>query len=218
MSELSIEVQTRAEMGKNANRRLRATGQIPAVVYGDDKDPVAIKVEQRKIEELLRNAEGGENSVFLLKVAGTKNSRHTMIRDRQVDPIRGNTLHIDFQRINMAEKVHVTVPIEIQGLAQGVRVQGGILDFVTREVELECLPANIPPHLGVDVTDLDVGDHLEAGQIEVPEGVEMLLDPSRVILSVHALRIEETEGEDEDEGLIEAQSAEPEVLKQKTDE
>ncbi len=218
MSELSIEVQTRAEMGKNANRRLRASGQIPAVVYGDDKDPVAIQVEQRKIDELLRNAEGGENSVFLLRVEGTKQSRHTMIREMQVDPIRGHTLHIDFQRINMAKKVHVTVPVELEGLATGVKVQGGILDFVTREVELECLPANIPPHLGVDVSGLDVGDHLEAGQIELPDGVEMLLDPSRVIASVHAPRIEEAEGEDEDEGLIEAAGAEPEVLKQKADE
>jgi len=219
MSEITIEVQTRSTTGKNANRRLRASGQVPAVVYGDRKDAVAIQVDQRTIHNLLRTSEGGENSIFLLKVSGTRQSRHAMIREMQVDPVDGSMKHIDFMRINLSKRVEVEVPVELIGEADGVRNLGGILDFMTREVSLECLPADIPPRIDVDVSMLGIGDHIAAGALSLPEGVTLQGDPLRVIVAVHAPRIDEAEEEEQEEGdLIEAEGAQPEVLKQKSDE
>jgi len=212
MSELTIEVQRREETGKNANRRLRAIGQVPAVVYGSGLEPATIQVEQRHIENLLRQG-GGENAVFLLKLSGTDKSRHTMIRELQLDVLNGDMIHIDFQRVKMDEVVKVFVPIEIQGVAEGVKTDGGMLDFPTREVEVSCLPGSIPTHIDLDVSALHVGQHLEAGQLELPEGVELLLDVERVIVSVMAKqKVEEVEGEEEGEELLSAAVEEPQVV------
>lgn len=216
MSELTIEVQERAEKGKNANRRLRAAGKVPAVVYGDNRGAVPIQVDRRTIDTLLRSA-GGENAVFLLKVAGSDKSRHAMIRELQIDAVRGDMIHIDFVRVDMTQKVQVAVPIDVQGEARGVHTQGGILDFVTRELMVECLPGDIPEQISIDVTELEIGDHFEAGQIELPSEVTMLEDDERVLVSIHAPRLEEEEDEEEEEGLLEAPTEEPEVIGQEDD-
>lgn len=213
MSELTIEVHPRTELGKNANRRLRAEGEIPAVVYGAGLDPVPIRVDEKSVQELLRSS-GGENAVFKLKLPGSDKSRNTMIRDLQADVISGSLVHIDFQRINMDQKVHVTVSIELHGEPEGVRTQGGLLDFVTREVELECLPGDIPAHLDLDVSALEVGQHVEAGQLDLPDAVDLLDDVEKVIVSVGAQRLAEGEDDDEDSDLLEAPTAEPAVIGQ----
>lgn len=210
MSDIEIEVQKREALGKNANRRLRAAGIVPAVVYGGGKDPVTIQVGQRKIDLLLRSP-GGENAVFLLKMAGTDQSRHTMIRDRMVDPLTGKTLHLDFQRIDMEKKVQVGVPIEIHGEAEGVKNEGGLLDFMTREIEVECLPAKIPSHLVVDVSELHLGQHVSAGELELPEAVALVDDPEKVIVSVVQSRMAMV-SEEEEEELLTAAPEEPEVI------
>ncbi len=210
MSEMTIEVTKREEFGKNANRRLRASGLVPAVVYGQGKDSVPIQVETRRIQDLLRKTDG-DNPVFLLKMAGTKQSRHTMIKQLDADPMNGKMIHIDFQRINMDETVRISVGIEIHGLAYGVKNEDGIMDFVTREVEVECKPDNIPGHLEVDVTDLHVGQHLEVGSLELPEGVVLHDDESRVIVSVVSKAREVVE-EVEDEDLLTAQTEQPELV------
>jgi large subunit ribosomal protein L25 len=210
MSEMTIEVTKREEFGKNANRRLRASGLVPAVVYGQGKEPVPIQVETRRVQDLLRKTDG-DNPVFLLKMAGTQQSRHTMIRQLDADPINGNMIHIDFQRINMDETVRISVGIELHGLAYGVKNEDGIMDFVTREVEVECKPDKIPGHLEIDVTGLHVGQHLEVGDLEMPEGVTLHDDESRVIVSVVSKQrevVEETEGED----LLTAQAQQPELV------
>ncbi len=217
MSEFTIEVEKREVEGKNANRRLRASGFIPAVVYGAKEDPVPIQVEKTSIFELLRQ-EGGEHSVFLLKLAGSKAQRHTMVRELTVDPISRQILHIDFQRVLMTEKVRVAVPLELQGEPEGVRNQGGVLDFVTRELEIECLPGDIPVKLEIDVSTLEIGDHLEAKEISLPDKVELMEEPDRVVVSVShsrvAAAVEEAEAATEagEEGLIEAEEFEPEVI------
>lgn len=215
MSEVTIEVERREDIGKNANRRLRAKGRVPAVVYGDKKDPVAIHVGGREIGNLLRS-EGGGNAVFLLKMAGTKQTRHAMIRDVHADPIRGDLLHLDFQRIRMTDKVHVSVAIDTQGVPVGVKTHGGMLDFVTREIEVECLPANIPGHIALDVSALDVGDHVEAAQLTLPTGVVLHDDPHKVIVSIAAARVESTTTEDEDD-LLESETVQPERIGEKKD-
>ena len=215
MSEITIEVNQREETGKNANRRLRAAGFIPAVVYGGGKDSVAIRVEKKVIHDLLRQ-EGGEHAVFLLKMGGTDKSRHTMVRDVVIDSVSRQIIHIDFQRVLMTEKVKVMVSIEISGVPLGVKNEGGVLDFVTREVEIESLPGDIPTKLVLDVSGLEIGDHLEAGDLEIPAEVELMEEPGRTIVAVAHSRVadvvDEAEASDEDELLLEAEADEPELI------
>ncbi len=216
MSEATIEVRAREETGKGANRRLRREGWIPAVVYGGGKDSVAIKVERKSFLDLLRST-GSENAVFLLELAGTGKQRHTMIREIDSDPITRRVKHVDFLRVLMDETVRVNVQVDLIGLPEGVKNHGGVLDFITREVSIECLPGLIPQHLELDVSALEIGDHLEAGDLELPKGVELLEEVERVILSIAAPRVEEEE-EEEEELLLEMPSAEPEVIGRGTDE
>ncbi len=209
MSEMTLEVQKREAQGKNVNRRLRAAGMVPAVVYGRGRDPLTIQVERRRVEQLLRETDG-DNPVFLLKLAGTDQSRHTMIRELDMDPVNGNMIHIDFQRINMDELVRVSVHVELHGTAYGVKTDGGILDFVTRELEVECKPDQIPSHLDLDVTELHIGQHVEAGALEIPEGVTMIDDPSRVIVSIVGKQREEIADAEGEDGLLTDEASQPE--------
>lgn len=209
MSEMTIEVQERAGIGKGSNRKLRAAGKIPAVVYGGGKNPVPIEVDRRELRDLLRKS-SSENAVFLLKLGDTGKSRHTMIRDLQVDPVSREIIHVDFQRVNMSEKVRVAVAVELTGTPAGVKNEGGVLDFVTREVEVECLPSDIPPHLTVDVSALNIGQHVEVSDLQLPSSVTMLEDEDRVIASVGHPRVIEVEETEEE--LLEAEMLEPEVI------
>ena len=215
MSELTIEVQKREETGTNANRRLRAAGVLPGVIYGGGKDSVTIQLDQVTLHRLMK--EGGDNAIFLLKLAGTKDSRHAMVRDLDVDPISRRIRHIDFQRILLTEKVRVQVHLEVVGEPEGVKNEDGVLDFVTREIGVESLPGKIPSAIVVDVSALHVGQHLEVGDLEIPEDVEVTDDPSRVVVSIGQSRVaasleeaEEEAGAEED--LIEAERDEPEVI------
>ena len=215
MSEKTIEVTTREVKGKNHNRRLRASGLIPAVVYGAGKDSVPIQVDERIISELLRE-EGGEHAVFLLKLSGTDKKRHTMVREIEIDPISREIIHIDFQRVLMTEKVRVAVAIELVGTPEGVKNEGGVLDFITREVGIESLPGNIPPKLTLDVSALHVGQHLEVKDLQLPENVELTEEPERVLVSVAHSRVsdvvDEAEAGAEEELLLEAEDMEPELI------
>ena len=210
MSEATIEVQRREKVGKGENRRLRVAGQIPAVLYGADKEPIAIQVPRRLLLELFKDG-GHENRIFLLKLAGTDQSRHAMIRDLQVDPTTSKVRHLDFQRIAMDRKLRVKVRLELDGVPYGVKTEMGILDFVTREVEVECLPTAIPPAIHVDVTELHIGQHLEAKELKLPEGVDFVGDPDAVIASVKHAKAEEVVAPVVVAAAPEA-AAEPEVI------
>lgn len=183
MSERTIEVQKRENVGKSANRRLRNTGFIPAVVYGGGKEPVSIQVPRKAFIDMSRHGVG-ENSIFLLQMADSDQKRHAMIRDMQVASVSRQVLHIDFQRVMMDQALRVEVPIELTGLAYGVKNENAVLDFVTRSVEVECLPADIPQHLTLDVTPLHVDQHLEASALELPKGVKLVTEADRVLVSV----------------------------------
>jgi large subunit ribosomal protein L25 len=211
MSELTLQVQPREEKGKNSNRQLRAKGMVPAVVYGAGREPLPIQVEKRTLLNLMRSTEG-HNPVFLLQLAGTDKSRHAMIREMQVHPVTRHVLHVDFQRVVMTEKVRVAVHVELLGIPVGVKVDGGILDFVTREVHVECTPDKIPAKLSVDVSDLHIGQHLEAKDLALPEGVHLTDEPGRVIASVSHSRAAEAVATTE-EALIETEADQPEVIK-----
>lgn len=211
MSELKIEVQKREDFGKNANRRLRAAGEVPAVVYGGGREPVPIRVNRRTLRDLFRDGQG-ENAVFLLELAGTGKARHTMVKEMQVDAVSREILHLDFQRVMLDQKVRVSVQVELEGVPFGVKNENAMVDFVTREVEIECLPGKIPAHLSVDVTRLHAGDHVEAGALVLPEGVELITEPERVIASVTHSKVHVDEEGAAEEGLIEAVPEEPEVI------
>lgn len=199
---MTIEVQPRHETGKNANRRARTAGKIPAVVYGGGKESVAIEVNRKTLVDMMKG-HSGENPIFLLKLGDKE--RHAMIRNMEVDPISRQVIHIDFQRVIMDQKVRVAVPVELVGTAVGVKVEGGMIDFVTREIHVECLPGDIPKHVDIDVTNVHVGQHVEAKDLELPQDVTLLDDPEKVIISLSHSRTEEAEAG--------ADRVEPEVIK-----
>jgi large subunit ribosomal protein L25 len=207
MSEAIIEVQRRELTGKGPNRRLRGEGIVPAVLYGSDREPVAIQISRRTLLELFKGA-GHENRIFLLKLAGTDQTRHAMVRDLQLDPTTSQVVHVDFQRIAMDKKLRVRVHLQLEGIPYGVKTEGGFLDFVTREVEVECLPGKIPAALKIDVTPLHAGQHVEARELVLPEGIEVVASPDTVLVSVKHARVEEPEPE---AAAVEP-AAEPEVL------
>lgn len=211
MDELTLEVQQREETGTGPNRRLRKAGLLPAVVYGGGKDSVSIQVDQKSIHRLLREV-GGENAVFLLELAGTGQSRHTMVRKIDIDPISRQISHIDFQRIDLAKKVKVQVQIEVMGESVGVKTEDGVLDFINRAIEVECLPDKIPSVIEVDVSELHIGQHLEASDLAIPEGVDIVDDLTKVIVSIAHARVSEVEEDAEEDLLLEAEDAEPEVI------
>lgn len=213
MSNLTLEVQSREAGGKNVNRRLRSSGQLPAVVYGGDLPPKTIVVDRRRMRDLLRDT-ADDNPIFLLKLGDQE--RHTMIRELQADPITGEMIHVDFLRVSMDEDVTVTVHIELHGTPIGVKDEGGMLDFILREVEVTCLPGKIPGHIDVDVSGLHMGQNISAGDLELPEGVTLEEDVERVIASVHARAALELPEDEEAE--VEDEDLEPEVIGKGKDE
>lgn len=209
MKTIELNVEKRSTTGKGEARRSRMAGQIPAVVYGAGKPNVPIAVDRKALSDLFREG-AGENAIFLLKLAGSDQSRHAMIKELQRDPLSRKPLHIDFVRVLMDVKITVKVPVEVTGVARGVKADGGILDLVTREIEIECLPGNIPPSLAVDVTELGIGDAIRISEIPAVEGVTIVDNPEKVVVHVaHPAR--------EEEPAVAAEAAaeptEPEVLK-----
>jgi large subunit ribosomal protein L25 len=180
-------------------------------VYGAGKPNVPISVDRKALADLFREG-AGENAIFLLKLAGSDQSRHAMIRELQRDPVSRKPLHIDFVRVLMDVKVTVKVPIEVVSVARGVKTDGGILDVVTREIEIECLPANIPAHIAVDVAELGIGDAIRVSDLPPIEGVRIVDNPEKVVVHVAHPTREEEPVVAAVEGAV-AEPAEPEVLK-----
>ena len=210
MKTIELHVEKRPEIGKNEARRARAKGKVPAVLYGAKKPTISISVDRKALTDAFRGG-GGENAIFLLKLAGTDQARHVMIKELQQDPVSRKALHIDFVRIEMTSKIRVKVSVEVVGVAAGVKTEGGILDFVTREIEVECLPGDIPKHIPVDVTALSIGDALRVSSLVAPEGVTIVDDPEKVIVHVtHPTAEKEPEVAATDAA---AEITEPEVLK-----
>ena len=210
MEAITVEATPRGDRGKNAARRLRQTGQVPAVLYGGKGESVAVTVNARQVTGILRS-ESGHNTIFTVKLPGGE--QKAMLKDWQVDPVKGTLLHVDMLRVAMDVRMRFKVPVHTFGEPQGVKLQGGIFEMVTREVEVECLPADIPEEFEVDITELLIGKQLRASDLPVdPAKIKLVTDPQRVIAHVVALRAEE-------EKPVEAVAAEavapaePEVIK-----
>ena len=210
MAEVTLEVTRREQTGKEVAKKLRREGKVPAVVYGGHRDPVAITVDRKAVSELVQKSDHGIRSVFLLKMAGTDQQRHAMIKDVTIDPISRKMIHIDFVRVLMDEKVRVTVPVHLNGTAIGVK-EGGLLDFQVRELHVECMPNAIPDSVEVDVAPLGSHDYYRIKDLKLPEGVKVLDDPERVVVGVTHARAEVSEVTAATETA--AAPAEPEVIK-----
>ncbi|HEX6880852.1 MAG TPA: 50S ribosomal protein L25, partial [Terriglobales bacterium] len=182
----TVEAKLREASDKNAARRLRATGMIPAVLYGAGKEPRAISVDPKIMGRIL-HSESGHNTIFDVALDG-ENAK-AMIVDWQSDPIKGHLLHVDLKRIAMDKALRVTVPIEIVGEAPGVKTEGGILDVVMREVEVECLPGDIPSHIKVDVSNLTFGVNIRVADLPHGDKIKFLSDPNSMV--VHITHVKE---------------------------
>jgi large subunit ribosomal protein L25 len=214
MKDLLVEVTPRETFGKNASRRMRRAGQIPAILYGADKGPVPLTVDPSQIERIL-HSESGANTLFRLGLAGTEKQRFVMIKDYQVDPVKGELMHADFVRIKMDQVVEISVPIRIVGEAVGVKVDGGILEHVTRSIEVSCLPTNIPEHIDVDVSNLKIGESIKVSDLQATDQYTMLSDTGQTLVVCAAPAKEETAeaAPEEAEEAAEAEATEPEVAK-----
>jgi len=209
MAELTLEVAPREKTGKGVAKKMRRAGKVPAIVYGGGKDPVPISVPTRNVTDLIKKSEHGIRSIFLLKLEGVDKQRHAMIKDIQLDPITHEIEHIDFVRIVMDEVVRVLVPVHTTGTAAGLKV-GGLLDFQVREIHVECLPGIIPDEISVDISPLEVNHFFRISDLQIPEGVKVLDDMDRVVVSISAPRKEEEEAPIE----VAAEGAvEPEVIR-----
>jgi large subunit ribosomal protein L25 len=202
------------KFNKNAARRVRVSGQIPAVVYGAGRDSVAVAVDPKVITRIL-HSDSGHNTIFDLDISGSGTVK-AMIVDWQHEPIKGALLHIDLKRIAMDKAMRVSVPVQLVGVPTGVKNQGGILEQVIREVEIECLPNDIPSHLDVDVTGLEMNQSIHISDLPHSGSIKFLDDEGLTV--AHVTAIKETAAEVEAAAAAEAAPAEPEVAKKgKTD-
>jgi len=189
MSQDIITVAKREEIGKSAAAALRRQGNIPAVIYGLNEAPVAISISAKVVARILAS-DTGKNSLIHLQREGTDIKRHVIIKEIQRHPVTRRLSHVDFMRVDPNHKVKITVPVVLKGTPAGVK-EGGILDFVHRQIEVECLPAFIPAHLDVAVDHLKVGDTLRLDQIVLDSHITLLGDAHEVICSVQGKAAEE---------------------------
>ena len=197
-----IKVEPRSSFGKGPNRQLRAKGRIPAVLYGDNKESVPLSVDPSQVVGIIRS-HGGVNTIFELSVKGVKGKQNVMIKDYQLEPVDHELLHADLIRVAMDKEMTLAVAIELTGTAVGVKTGGGMLDFITRNVDVSCLPKDIPETLVADVESLDIGDYLRASSLELPPNVALISDGSVVIAHVLAPKVEEVEEPEEGEAAAE---------------
>jgi large subunit ribosomal protein L25 len=206
----TVEAKLREASDKNAARRLRTTGMIPAVLYGAKKDPRAITVDPKQILKILRSA-SGHNTIFEISVEGEQDK--AMVVDWQYEPLKGNLLHVDLKRIAMDQTMRLSVPVRTTGEAKGAKEEGGLLDLVLREIQIECLPADIPSHISVDVTNLGRGEAIRVSDLPQNASVKYLNDPDATVVHITFVKEEAAPAAE-----VAAAPAEPEVIKKgKTD-
>jgi large subunit ribosomal protein L25 len=218
IKDLTLDASPRDRMGKGFARRLRMQGLIPAAVYGEGQAPVAVSVNAKALAAILRSG-SGHNTIFKLALSGsTGEPANVIIKDFQVDPVKGRLLHADLLRLSMTTVTRVSVSIETLGEPVGVKLENGILELQMREVEVECLPGDIPEQIQVDVSNLSIGDHVSIADLVYDrERVKVLADEHQIIAGVLAPRMVEEVVKVED--VEAAPTSEPEVIKKgKTEE
>ena len=214
-TDIVVDAEVRTSRGKNEARRTRREGKIPAVVYGAFQDPVSVAVNPRDIIKIV-HSKTGYNTIFNLSIQNGETTP-VMVVDQQVDPVKGTLLHADLKRIDLTKRIRVTVPVHTTGEPKGVKVQGGLLEIVSRAIEIECLPDEIPEGFTIDVTELMIGQNRRANEVALAGSMKLTSPPEAVIAHCVALRAEEekpaAEAAPAAEGAAPAAAAEPEVIK-----
>ena len=204
--DITVAAEPRERRGKNEARRLRVRGLAPAVVYGAQKDAVAVSVNPKEVKKILISGTG-HNTIFTLAVQNGETTP-VMLVDWQNDPIKGHILHVDLKRIDLTKRIDVKIPVHVHGEAKGVKLQGGLLEVITREVEIQCLPDEIPDQFVLDVTELAIGQNLRASDVPMSGSMKLISSPDLVVAHVIALKAEAAATDD-----AAATTAEPEVIK-----
>jgi len=216
VKDITVAAEVRASRGKNEAHRTRRAGKIPAVVYGAYKDPISVSIDPREITKITRS-KTGFNTIFNLAVKDGETTP-AMVLDQQVDPVKGTLLHADLKRIDLTKRIKVTVPVHTTGEPKGVKVQGGLLEIVTRSIEIDCLPDEIPQDFAVDVGELMIGQSKRASDVGLSGSMKLVGPADTVIAHVVALRAEEAPAAAETPAAGApaapgAAAAEPEVIK-----
>jgi len=212
--DITVAAEVRTTRGKNEARRTRVAGQIPAVLYGAYKDAVSVSVSPREILKIVRSSTG-YNTIFNLAIQGGETTP-VMVVDQQVDPVKGTLLHADLKRIDLSKRIRITVPVNTSGEPAGVKLQGGLLEVITRAIEIECLPDEIPEGFTVDVSELMIGQSKRASDVALGASMKLVSAPETVIAHAVALRVEAEPVAAEAAPAAEAvagEPAEPEVIK-----
>jgi large subunit ribosomal protein L25 len=204
--DITITAEARTTRGKNEARRLRVRGLSPAVVYGAEKDSLAVAVSPKEVNRILHSGTG-KNTIFNLSVRDGETTP-VMIIDWQNDPVKSNLLHVDLKRIDLTKRITVKIPVHTAGEPKGVKLQGGLLELITRDVEIDCLPDEIPDQFTLDITELMIGQSVRASDVPMRGSMKLVSSPELVLAHVVSLRAEEVVA-------VEAAPvvAEPEVIK-----
>jgi len=210
-TDITVTAQPRQTRGKNEARRLRVKGLAPAVLYGAQGASVAVAVSPKEVNKILHSS-AGHNTIFNLSIEGGENTP-AMIVDWQNDPVKDYLLHVDLKRIDLTKRIVVKVRVNTTGEPKGVKLQGGLLEAITREIEIECLPDEIPQSFTVDVTELMMGQNLRASDIPLTGSMKLLSGPEQVLAHVVALKAEVVETPAAEATPEAAAPAEPEVIK-----
>lgn len=199
-TQVTLKAEAREGAGKGRARKLRAAGKLPAVVYGAKKETLPLTLDYHEAEHLFHTI-SVDNTIVNLEVKGKKVPVPTLIREIQTHPFRPDILHVDFLRIQTGVAVELDVPVHVHGTAVGVKESGGVLEQTIHDLPVRCLPKDIPEEVLVDVSGLDIGDSVHVDELDLPEGVEVLLDGRRTVCSVQIPSVAEVEVEEDEEEL-----------------
>ena len=211
MEQININATVRKTTGNSPARGMRRDGHMPAVLYGPNTEPILLSVNIKELEQILKKGNIGSIILNLVIQNGKKITKPAMIKELQSHPVSGNFLHVDFYEIDMLRKINVMIPILTKGTAKGVEL-GGLLQIVRRELEVLCLPGDIPHAIELDITDLDIGDAIHVEDLDLGENVEIPADTNFTVVTVLSPKIEAAEAEEEAE---EAEAGEEEAAEEK---
>lgn len=215
MEKIVLKSEVRNDAGKRVAKDLRNKGLVPAVVYKGGKDAIKLQIDKGAIDQIL-HTKAGENAIITLEISGeaSKKPKTVIVKEVQRDPIKNMILHVDFNEISLTDTLKVNVPLATHGEASGVKKDGGVLEHIMWELQVECLPTNIPAKIDVDITNLEVGHHILVKDIKAPEGVKILNDGELIAVAVKAAKVEAPK----EEALGAEASAEPELIRKKKEE
>jgi large subunit ribosomal protein L25 len=206
--DITVTAEPRSTRGKNEALRLRFRGLTPAVVYGGGRDPIPVAISGKEVNAILRST-SGHNTIFDVDIQGDR--APVMLVDWQNEPIKGRLLHVDLKRIDLTKRMAVKVPVHTYGEPKGVKLQGGLHEIITREIEIECLPDEIPESFNMDVSDLMMGQSIRASDVPLPGSMKLLSPPDTVISHVVSIKAEAAPAEEA--AVATPTTAEPEVIK-----